>query len=276
MRTEYCKEYIKVTDLGDFSLADTLSCGQCFRWDEDAEGVFSGFAGKFGCRVRQEGDAVYFYGVSKEAFDGFWVEYFDFARDYGALRNAFCEDEVLAEAVRFAPGIRVLRQEPWEALCSFIISQNNNIKRIKGIVARLCEEFGEKTGSGMNTFPAAERLAGLCEDDLSGLRCGFRAGYILDAARKVSSKEVDLSGVAELPLDEARAELMKIRGVGPKVAECTLLYGFGRLECFPIDVWIKRAMESLFPAGLPKCAAEYAGIAQQYIFHYMRMREESK
>ena len=276
MRTEYCKEYIKVTELGDFSLADTLNCGQCFRWDEDAEGVFSGFAGKLGCRARQEDDAVYFYGVSKEEFDGFWVEYFDFARDYGALRNAFCEDEVLAEAVRFAPGIRVLRQEPWEALCSFIISQNNNIKRIKGIVARLCEEFGDKAGGGMSTFPAAEKLAGLCEDDLSTLRCGFRAGYILDAARKVASKEVDLDKVAVLPLDEARAQLMKIRGVGPKVAECTLLYGFGRLECFPVDVWIKRAMESLFPDGLPACAAEYAGIAQQYIFHYMRMKEENK
>jgi len=276
MKTEYCKEYVKVMELGDFSLADTLNCGQCFRWDEDAEGIFSGFAGEFGCRIRQEKESVYFYGVSREEFDGFWAGYFDFERDYGALRDSFCEDEVLAEAVKFAPGIRVLKQEPWEALCSFIISQNNNIKRIKGIVARLCEEFGEKTVSGMNTFPAAEKLAGLCEDDLKGLRCGFRAGYILDAARKVASKEVDLDKVAILPLDEARAELMKIRGVGPKVAECTLLYGFGRLECFPIDVWIKRAMETLFPKGLPKCAVEYAGIAQQYIFHYMRMKEDKK
>ena len=119
-----------------------------------------------------------------------------------------------------------------------------------------------------------DTVAGLDEADLAPLRCGFRAKYILDAADKVASGEIDLPALREMELDEARKTLMTIKGVGPKVAECTLLYGFGRTECFPIDVWMKRAMAELFPDGLPECAVRDAGIAQQYIFHYMRTRDE--
>ena len=267
---EFSDEYIKVTGLGDFSLATTLDCGQCFRWEADENGVFSGITGKNGCRIAQFGEEIRLYGVSRKEFDGIWREYFDFDRDYDELKKEFCEDKMLAKAVGFAPGIRILKQDRWEALCSFIISQNNNIKRIKGIIGRLCENFGDKTEFGMNSFPDAEKLAGLCEEELAPLRCGFRAGYVLDAARKVADGEIDLETIQKLPLEEARTELMKIRGVGPKVAECALLYGMGRLECFPVDVWIKRAMSSMFPEGLPKCAEKYACIAQQYIFHYVR------
>lgn len=163
-----------------------------------------------------------------------------------------------------------MRQEPWEALCSFIISQNNNIKRIKGIVERLCQSFGEPIADGVYNFPSYEVLARLSETDLAPLRCGFRARYIIDASRKVSSGEVNLERLKTCPIDEARQELIKITGVGAKVAECALLYGCGRIEGFPMDVWMKRAMTALFPDGLPECALPYAGIAQQYIFHYVR------
>ena len=177
---------------------------------------------------------------------------------------------ILKDAAKNAPGIRILAQEPWEALCSFIISQNNNIPRIKGIISRLCETFGKKSGESY-TFPSAETLAVLEPDDLQNLRAGFRAGYIIDGARKVASGEIDLEALRNMPIETAREKLMTIRGVGPKVAECTLLYGLHRLEAFPIDTWIKKAMSTLYEGLKPEDFGEYAGIAQQYIFVQMRM-----
>ena len=195
--------------------------------------------------------------------------------DYGKIRKQISGiHPILSEAAEYAPGIRILRQEPWEALCTFIISQNNNIKRIKGIVARLCESFGEEIARGEYAFPTAKKMSELSVDDLAPLRAGFRNRYLVDAAQKVSSKEVDLKKCFTLPYDEARTELMKITGVGVKVADCTLLFGFHRIEAFPVDVWMKRAMERLFPDMTASDFGEYAGIAQQYIFHYSRMHPE--
>ena len=182
---------------------------------------------------------------------------------------------MLKEASAYAPGIRILQQEPWEALCTFIISQNNNIKRIKGIVNRLSTSFGNKIGdTDFYTFPKAETLAKLTPDDLAPLRAGFRNKYIIDASQKVATGEVDLEKCKIVPYDDARAELCKIKGVGNKVADCTLLFGMHRIEAFPIDVWMRRAMEKLFPNMTGEDFGEYAGIAQQYIFHYARMHPE--
>ena len=181
----------------------------------------------------------------------------------------------MAEAAAFAPGIRILRQEPWEALCSFIISQNNHIPRIKGIIERLCQRLGaEIPGTAWHAFPTAERLAACSLEDLAPLRAGFRAKYLLDAARKVASGQVDLARVAAAPVEEGRRELQTIFGVGPKVAECALLYGFHKTECFPLDVWMKRAMATLLPGRRPEEFGENAGLAQQYLFHYSRMHPE--
>ena len=214
-------------------------------------------------------------------FEGFWRDYLDLDRDYAAVRAAFARDPRLAPCVAFAPGIRVLRQPAFEALIAFIVSQNNNVPRIKGILARLCALFGEPLPGGARAFPTPERLAACSEAELAPLRSGWRAGYILDAARQVAAGTVDLQAVAVMPLADARRELTRIRGVGPKVAECVLLYGMGRLECFPMDVWMKRAMARLFPEetgkmpeSAPAIFGPYAGIAQQYIFHYCRCHPE--
>ena len=144
----------------------------------------------------------------------------------------------MAKACKFASGIRLLRQDSWEVLCSFIISQNNNIPRIKGIISRLCEHY--------QGFPTPQELANENIDSLSFLRAGFRAKYILDASRLVASGELDLDKVAIMPIDDARKALMTIKGVGPKVAECALLFGMYRTEAFPIDVWIKRVLEEYY------------------------------
>ncbi|MEF9852862.1 MAG: DNA glycosylase [Hydrogenoanaerobacterium sp.] len=262
------KILLRIAKEDNFSLADTLNCGQCFRWDEAEDGSFEGVVEGVFCRARQTAEGI---AVDSDGSEQFWSNYFDIATSYAAVREQLCTDATLAQAAAFAPGIRVLRQYPWETLCSFIISQNNNIKRIRGIVTRLCESFGEKLPCGKYSFPTAGQLAGLSIDELAPLRSGFRAKYIIDAANKVASGEVNLDDVAKQPLEEARKTLQTIIGVGPKVAECALLYGFGRMECFPLDVWMKRAMKELFPAGLPQCANEYAGIAQQYIFNYARL-----
>jgi N-glycosylase/DNA lyase len=220
-----------------------------------------------------EGDELYIYGSDLEDYENIWKRYLGLDVDYDAVNADILsrsDNPALKNAIEFGRGIRILRQEPWEAVCSFIVSQNNNIPRIKGIIDRLCENFGEKTDGGY-TFPSAERIATLTLEDLAPLRSGFRAKYILDAAKKFASGEVSAEKISALSTDEARAELMKIYGVGEKVADCTLLFGFGRIDAFPKDVWIKRAMTVLFDGVLPECAVPFAGIAQQYLFHYARM-----
>ncbi len=263
------------TAVRDFSLRDTLLCGQCFRWNETAPNVFTGTVGDKTLTILQEGDTLLLKGCTMQDFDDVWRDYFDLARDYGAIKALMYTDPALQRAIDNAPGLRVLRQPPWETLCSFIISQNNNIGRIKGIVARLCECFGRPITDSRGkataySFPDAHTIAALQETDLAPLRAGWRAGYIMDAATKVASGEVPFDRLYHCDIDDARTMLRTIKGVGPKVADCVLLYGFTRTEAFPLDVWMKRAMELYYPNGLPDCAKDYPGIAQQYLFHYIR------
>jgi N-glycosylase/DNA lyase len=266
---------IVVSGIKDLDLAQTLDCGQSFRWTEQADGSFRGIAFGKSVKVALDGTDLTILNATKADFESIWKSYFDLELDYGKIREEYSKfSPVLREAASYAPGIRILQQEPFEALCSFIISQNNNIKRIKGIVQRLCENFGEKIGEDEFAFPTVDTLAKLSADDLAPLRAGFRNRYLIDAAQKVSSGEVDLKACKTLDYELARKELMKITGVGVKVADCTLLYGMHRLEAFPMDVWMKRAMETLFPDMIAVNFGAYAGIAQQYIFHYSRNHPE--
>lgn len=266
---------VEVPQISDFNLAETLDCGQCFRWDAQPDGSFRGIAFDRHLHVYIDGDTLVLDGAGEEDFLRYWRGYFDLDFDYAAVRTALsAQSEEMAQAARYAPGIRLLKQDPWEALCSFIISQNNNIPRIKGIIARLCQCFGEPLEGGGHSFPPPQRLRGLTPEDLQPLRCGFRAAYLLSAAQKVADGEIDLEAVSIMALPEAREQLMRIKGVGPKVAECALLYGMHRLDAFPMDVWMKRAMGTLFPGKSPEYFGVYAGIAQQYLFHYSRMHPE--
>ena len=178
--------------------------------------------------------------------------------------------------MRYAPGIRVLRQEPWEALCTFIISQNNNIPRIKGIVERFCEAFGHPISEGEYAFPTPQSICDKTPEQLSYLRAGFRAKYLIDAAQKVFSGELVLEELYTLPIEEARQKLQTIKGVGPKVCDCVLLYGLHRVDAFPVDVWMKRVLERFYPRGIPDCLLGTQGIAQQYLFHYIRHLEQAR
>ena len=246
------------------TLGQTLDCGQSFRWARTADGAWEGVArGRF-LRITEEN----LPGVLRDAF---WAEYFDMRLDYGAVRAKLCAgNPALAEAARYAPDIRILNQDPWEALCSFVLSQCNNIGRIKGLVARLCRACGEPVDDAHRAFPTPEALAQAGESGLRALGCGFRAHYLAEIARRAENGEIDWQLLRRLPLGEARAKLAGLPGFGPKVADFTLLYGLHRLDAFPMDVWMKRAMKTLFPGKEPSDFGPYAGVAQQYLFHYSR------
>ncbi len=214
-----------IQNVSDLDLVQTLDCGQSFRWTQIADHSFAGVAFGRAVTVTLDGTNLRIENAIR--------------RELSALHP------VLHEAADYAAGIRILRQEPYEALCTFIISQNNNIKRIKGIVQRLCESFGEPLAGGYFTFPTAETMSLLSVEDLAPLRAGFRARYLIDAAQKVSAGEIDWELCRTGDYEQARRELMKITGVGVKVADCTLLFGLHRVEAFPLDVWMKRAMERL-------------------------------
>lgn len=276
MRTEQTKTGMRIPDAPPLDLAQTLDCGQCFRFEPDGTGGYRGIAGRHAALIRREGEDLFIEGtadrpVTAELFEGFWRRYLDLDRDYEAIYRSLVRrmGGKMGRCVRFSPGMRVLRQEPFEALISFILSQNNNVPRIKGIIGRLCR-FGEHLGGEDYAFPTPERIACLTQEEMASLRCGWRDAYIRDAACRVADGTLDLARVAALPLEDARRELQTVQGIGPKVADCVLLYGLGRLEAFPLDVWMKRAMVSLFPDKTPADFGRYAGIAQQVIFHYCR------
>jgi len=258
---------------GGINLAVTLDCGQAFRWREVRDGVFSGVVGGIGVNVEQTRDGLLFHGINEPDFYNVFYRYFDFERDYEGIISGFSSDPLLKSTAQKYGVIRILNQEPWETLCSFIISSCNNIPRIKKIIDTLCINFGEKCSGGYS-FPSAERIAELDISDLAVLRAGYRDEFIMSAARSVAEGKTDFDSIRLMDIDSARKELMKIKGVGVKVADCTLLFGLGFIDSFPIDRHIKRISAEMYPDGLPDCVQGYKGIAQQYMFHYQRNKSE--
>ena len=257
----------------------TFDCGQCFRFEKTEEtrheSEWGGVA--FGRRVSfaKDGDKLYVYNSTERVFNEIWRRYLDLDTDYLAIDRDILsrsDSEALKNAVSFGHGIRILRQEPWEAVCSFIISQNNNIPRIKKIVRTLCERAGERIdGSEEYSFPTASAVEELGVEGLFDLKTGFRAKYIYDAASKVASGGLDLEEVLKMTSAEASEALCTVKGVGPKVAACSLLFGFGKYDAFPVDVWIKKAIGKYFPGEFDASRlGPYAGVAQQYLFYYER------
>lgn len=270
MKIDIKNNIVAVTELEEYSLALTLDCGQAFRWVQIDDNSFSGVLRGKSVTLTQPSATSLIIEPCSEDDVSLFLDYFDFSRNYSEIKSQICCDEIIKKAVDYAGGIRILKQEPWEALCSFILSQNNNIKRIKGIVKSLCECFGQRLEDGAHSFPTAEKLALLTPEDLAPIKSGFRAKYVIDGAKKVVSGEISFEYLKTAPLDKAREHLKQIKGVGDKVAECVLLYGLNRLDAFPIDVWIKRALDEGYSGGMPQIPTEYMGVAQQYIFHYIR------
>ncbi len=275
---------LKIEGLENFLISQIFDCGQCFRFDPIGETSFEGVA--FGRYIRfsqTSPDTLEIHGSSTEEYERVWRHFLALDADYSKIRADIAsrferashgKDPIMKTAMEYGSGIRILRQEPWETLCSFIISQNNNIPRIKKLIAALSEKYGEPIKRGERTFYAFPTPEALVEAGVEGifeLKTGFRAGYIYDAAKCVSEKRLELDMVMKMSPDEAMDTLCAVKGVGPKVASCVMLFGLGMTSAFPIDVWIKRVIAKYYPDGLDiKALGEYAGIAQQYLFYYER------
>ena len=258
----------------ELDMSKTFECGQCFRWNLGEDGVYRGVVSGYYAEVSTHDGAVY---ITSAAPDELWSEYFDLSTDYASVSASFT-GEYIEKCVQYGSGIRILRQDGWEALCSFIISQCNNISRIKGIVERLCESFGELLPDGEHyAFPSAETISRLTVEELSCIRAGYRAEYIVAAAQAVVNGEIDFSELRACDYRQAIKTLRTIRGVGEKVANCVVLFGLWHMEAFPVDVWMRRALAENFPPDFkPESLGRYAGLAQQYIFYYARSMGREK
>lgn len=261
----------------DFDLVHTFECGQCFRWNKNEDNSYIGIVGNSVINVKQENDEFTFDCNDKLLINS----YFDFDKDYTDIKNKLSAlDDVLIKAIPSGYGIRLLKQDPWESLVSFIISANNNIPRIKKIIESLCLNFGKKiiyNGNSYYAFPDADTISKLTVDNLDIIKSGFRAKYIIDAARKVTEGIVDLDSVYGMTTADAREHLKQIKGVGNKVADCILLFAYQKYDVFPKDVWIKKVLNDLygvdeknFDSFVTEHFGELAGFAQQYLFYYMR------
>lgn len=270
-----------------FSLEQTLECGQCFRWKKHGIGKYTVLADTKKAVVEQTTDGLSFLNPISEEDIVFWNRYFDMERDYMGIQAEFSSDSYMKKAMAFGKGIHILQQPFFETLISFIVSQNNHIPRIQGILQRLSQTYGTPLEDGDFTFPTAEVLMQVSEDDFRGLGCGFRAKYLQDAAKRVAEGQISEERLRQLSAEEARQELMQIYGVGQKVADCVLLFALGKWEVFPTDVWIRRVMSEVYFGGKEisvsalqeeaKCRfGAYRGLAQQYLFYYCRSQKRKK
>lgn len=282
MKISYSNNNLILTNVADFCLEHIFECGQCFRWEKQPDGSYMGIAYSTPLKIAQSGDTVTLYDTTIEQFNSVWYNYFDLGTDYSAIKEALSVDPVLKKASEFGGGIRLLNQDFWECTVSFIISQSNNIPRIKKIISSLCSLYGKKTeymGNTFYTFPEPDAILNSPPEMLSEVKAGFRDKYIMAAAEYFrtgcSRTDFDL-----MTYNEAKASLMKIYGIGPKVADCILLFSLGKRQSFPVDVWIKRIMEYFYfdseqPASKIASFAlerfsQFGGYAQQYLFYYAR------
>jgi len=273
MNVIYENDHAVIKGVTDLDIYQTFDCGQCFRFDPCPDGGIAGIACGKWARFEQPFDDTLIIYAPYDDID-FWMNFLSLDVDYGMIkediRTRFGGDTI-SMAMNTGYGIRILRQDPWETVCSFIISQNNNIPRIKKIIASLSEKFGEKIGDTLYAFPTAKALCDAGEEEIFLLKTGFRAKYIYDAAARVCDGRLDLDNLRSADTDVLMKTLCEVKGIGPKVASCSALFGFYRTEAFPIDVWVKRVIEKYYPDGLDIASlGKYAGIAQQYLFYYER------
>lgn len=264
--------------INDFIPRHTFECGQCFRWEEQPDESYIGVANSQVIRISQSSDGFLLEGCSKKDFEDFWRHYLDLDRDYAHIKASVNVNDTMNKAIKFGNGIRILRQDFFETLISFIISQRSSIPKIKSCVDKLCRLAGKEIlfeGKSYYSFPDAAAVAALSEDELRALGVGYRAPYILRAAQEVASGNISGEELRQLSTASARERLLKLYGVGDKVCDCVLLFSLGKYDLFPSDVWIKRVMAEQFNTDNAKASGEslfenYSGFAQQYLFYWRK------
>lgn len=283
------QEY-KISNIDSFELKDIFDCGQCFRWNEQQDGSYTGVFGDNVLNVAKIGNEVIFKGICKTDIKETVEKYFDLNRDYQKIKSELEKiDENMKKSIEYGQGIRILNQDLWETIISFIISANNNIPRIKGIIERLSKKYGKEiewNNTKYYTFPTAKALKDVTVQEYRELGLGFRDIRLYETTHMILDKKVDLEAMKNNPNTmEVREQLLSLSGVGPKVADCILLFSdLKRFEVFPIDVWVRRVMNDLYihnedetkvnKKQIEKIAQEkfgdLAGLAQQYLFYWRR------
>ena len=280
----------KIKNIDSFDLKDIFECGQCFRWNEQEDGSYTGVVKNNVLNVKKENNQIIFQGKCEDNIQELVEDYFDLNRDYEEIKKDLSKiDENMKTSIEYGKGIRILNQDLWETIISFIISANNNIPRIKGIIERLSQKYGKEIifkGKKYYTFPTPEELKNVTVEEYRNIGLGFRDIRLYETTKMILEKEIDLKKLKENPnTKEVREELLKLSGVGPKVADCILLFSdLKRFEVFPIDVWVRRVMNDLYIKNkdenkvskkqIEKIAKEkfgdLAGLAQQYLFYWRR------
>lgn len=272
-----------------FELADIFECGQCFRWNKEKNGSYTGVFHNNVLNVDKNGNKIIFKGICEGNIEKICTDYFDLNRDYTKIKEELSNiDDNLKRSIEYGKGIRILNQDLWETIISFIISANNNIPRIKGIIERLSKAYGKKivyNNKEYYTFPTPEALRNVTVADFRNIGLGFRDIRLYETTHMILENEVDLKKLDKLPTKLAREELLRLSGVGPKVADCILLFStLKRFDVFPIDVWVRRVMNELYIKNedenkvtkkeIQKLADEkfgnLQGLAQQYLFYWKR------
>ena len=264
----------------NFDIKETFDCGQCFRWEEK-DGKFFGVAGGYWGEFSHDGENVRLKTNSPD--ESFWVKYLDLERDYGEIINKVRINPLMEKAVKNGEGIRLLKQEFFETLMSFIISQRSSIPKIKSVVAKICENWGEERCADevvYYTFPSPEELRDVTEEDFRKIGTGYRAPYLVRAVKAVLEGEISEEELVSLETGKARERLISLYGVGDKVCDCVMLFSLAKYDLFPSDVWIKRVMCENFGSSEKSAKedgerlfGEYSGFAQQYLFYYRRNLE---
>lgn len=282
---------IILEEIENFDAKAIFTCGQAFRWYEESDGSFTTVHLGRVLNVLNEKDRVIFKGTNLKEFDEIWMDYFDLNTDYKEIRKVLSNNEILPKAMEYGEGIRILNQNHFEMLISFIISANNMIPRIKKSIEVISMRYGKFICEDENrkyySFPTVEELSKATVEDLREFaKVGFRDKRIFDTVNMILNEKIDLDSFENLETDTLREELLKFSGVGNKVADCIMLFSYKRGEVFPVDVWIKRVMEELFikeETPVKKISKEadrifgkYAGYAQQYLFYYGREEKIGK
>lgn len=291
MKINFDEGLCKISGLEEFDPRDIFTCGQAFRWYEEKDGSFTFVTHGIVANAKKVGDEIILKGVDEKSFEEIFYDYFDLSRDYKLVMEELAKDEVMKDATDYGKGIRILNQDKFETIISFIISANNQIPRIQKAIEKISEMYGDYLGEDKNrkyyAFPSAQQLALAKPEDLREFaRVGFRDKRIVEASKLIASGQVDIEKISEMDLEDARKELQTLPGVGPKVADCILLFAFDRKESFPVDVWIKRVMEELYLKEVtPKSKiatrgrevfGKNAGFANQYLFYYGRENKLGK
>jgi len=261
---------MKKLKIKDFNLDHTLSCGQVFRWHRQRDGAWLGFINNKPSKLIQSGDYLYYEGAASISDI---TRYFNLKTDYWEIIRSISKDAFIKRAIKKYFGLRIIKQDPFECLISYILSSQNNIPRINKMLNELSNRSGRTIrfeGRDVHSFPMLSDLKSCCRPDINACKLGFRDKYLDDAVSRLWNKEIDLKRIAKLPYDKAKQELLKIKGVGQKVADCVLLFGFNKYEAFPVDVWIERAMKKYYKGKDGSYFGKYAGYAQEFIYAYIR------